>query len=66
MNWGKCDFGELKRLEEKIKKFEEVDFDETCRKAAEKLAQILLAKVVRRTRSSQAGFRHEPIRGQKS
>ena len=49
MNWGKCDFGELKRLEEKIKKFEEVDFDETCRKAAEKLAQILLAKVVRRT-----------------
>ena len=37
MNWGKCDFGELKRLEEKIKKFEEVDFDETCRKAAEKL-----------------------------
>lgn len=49
MNWGKCDFGELKRLEEKIKKFEEVDFDETCRKAAERLAQILLAKVVKRT-----------------
>lgn len=49
MNWGKCDFGELKRLEEKIKKLEEVDFDETCRKAADKLAQILLAKVVRRT-----------------
>ena len=49
MNWGKCDFEELKRLEEKIKKLEEVDFDETCRRAAEKLAQILLAKVVRRT-----------------
>lgn len=49
MNWGKCDFEELKRLDEKIKKLEEVDFDETCRKAADKLAQILLAKVVRRT-----------------
>ena len=46
MNWGKCDFGELKRLDEKIKKLEEVDFDETCRKMADKLAQILLAKVV--------------------
>ena len=49
MNWGKCDFEELKRLDEKIKKLEEVDFDETCRTAAEKLAQILLSKVVRRT-----------------
>lgn len=49
MNWGKCDFEELKRLEEKIKKFEEVDFEKTCRTAAEKLAQILLSKVVRRT-----------------
>lgn len=49
MNWGKCDFGELKRLDEKIKKLEEVDFDETCRKMADKLAQILLAKVVKLT-----------------
>lgn len=49
MNWGKCDFEELKRLDEKIKKLEEVDFDETCRKMADKLAQILLAKVVKLT-----------------
>ena len=49
MNWGKCDFEELKRLDEKIKKLEEVDFDDTCRKMADKLAQILLAKVVKLT-----------------
>ena len=49
MNWGKCDYKELQRLNEKLKKLEKTDFDAVCRGAADKLAQILLAKVVKRT-----------------
>ena len=49
MNWGKCDYKELQRLNEKLKKLEKTDFDAVCRRAADKLAQILLAKVVKRT-----------------
>lgn len=48
-SWGKCDYKELQRLNEKLKKLEKADFDAVCRRAADKLAQILLAKVVKRT-----------------
>ena len=47
--WGKTDLKELKRLEEKLTKLEEADFDRAARNAANQIAQIMLNKVKKRT-----------------
>ena len=47
--WGQCDFRELKKLEERLEQLEKVDMDELCRQGAEKIAQMLLNKVKKRT-----------------
>lgn len=47
--WGKCDFQQLKELQERLKKLEGTDFDAFCEFAAKELAARLLAKVIKRT-----------------
>lgn len=43
--WGKVDFRDLKKLQKRMQKFEEVDSDAFCRKVANILAQRLLKRV---------------------
>ncbi|MFR2023565.1 MAG: HK97 gp10 family phage protein [Clostridia bacterium] len=47
--WGRCDYRELKKLDERLQQLSEVDMDRLCRDAAKKIAQILLNKVKKRT-----------------
>ena len=47
--WCKADFRELKALEQRIEKLEKADFDKLCRDTANQLAEMLLAKVKKRT-----------------
>lgn len=47
--WGKCDFKELEKLNERLEQLSAVDMDHLCRKAANEIAQILLNKVKKRT-----------------
>ena len=47
--WGKCDYRELKKLDERLKQLSEIDIDRLCRETAERIAQILLNKVKKRT-----------------
>ena len=47
--WGKCDFKELEKLNERLEQLSTVDFDAFCRDAANQIAQLLLAKVKKRT-----------------
>ena len=48
-NWGRCDFKQLKDLQERIQKLEGNDFDAFCEACAKELAARLLAKVIKRT-----------------
>lgn len=47
--WGKVDYKQLKRVQGKLQKLAETDFDRVCRELSQELAQILLAKTIRRT-----------------
>lgn len=47
--WGRCDFKQLKDLQERIQKLEGTDFDAFCESCAKELAARLLAKVIKRT-----------------
>ncbi len=47
--WGRCDYRELKKLDERLQQLSEVDMDQLCRQAANQVAQILLNKVKKRT-----------------
>lgn len=47
--WGRCDFRQLKDLQERIQKLEGNDFDAFCDACAKELAARLLAKVIKRT-----------------
>lgn len=47
--WGRCDFKQLKDLQERLQKLEGTDFDAFCESAAKELAARLLAKVIKRT-----------------
>ena len=47
--WGRCDYRELKKQDERLQQLSEVDMDRLCRDAAKKVAQILLNKVKKRT-----------------
>lgn len=44
--WGRCDFEELKRLQERLKTLERIDLDKFCRDASKELAARLLALVI--------------------
>lgn len=47
--WGRCDFKELKQLEQRLEQLERADWDNACRQTAKKLAAMLLNKVKKRT-----------------
>jgi hypothetical protein len=47
--WGRCDYRELKKLDERLQQLSKVDMDRLCRDAAKKIAQILWNKVKKRT-----------------
>lgn len=47
--WGRCDFDQLKRLQERIDRLSKVDMDKFYRTAAKDLAGRLLNKVKKRT-----------------
>ncbi|MER2000103.1 MAG: HK97 gp10 family phage protein [Lysinibacillus sp.] len=47
--WGKVDFSGLKRMQKKMQKLEQADFEKFCEDAAKELAARLLAKVIKRT-----------------
>lgn len=47
--WGRCDFRQLKELQERIQKLEGSDFDAFCEACAKELAARLLAKVIKIT-----------------
>lgn len=47
--WGKCDFRQLKRMQEKMEKLESVDVDLFCKQVSKELAARLLGKVIKRT-----------------
>lgn len=43
--WGKVDYRELKKLDERLEQLLEVDWDQLCRDMAQEIAQTLLNKV---------------------
>lgn len=47
--WGKCEYKQLERLQERMEKLAAADFDAFCRDAAKELAARLLAKVIKAT-----------------
>lgn len=47
--WGKCDFKQFEKLQNKLQHLEKIDRDQFCRDAAKELAARLLAKVIKRT-----------------
>jgi len=47
-NWGKCDYQQLKDLQEKINKLQKAE-DAFCEECAKELVSRLLAKVIKRT-----------------
>jgi len=47
--WGRCDYKELEKLNQRLEQLSSVDFDAFCRDAAKDLAARLLAKVKKRT-----------------
>ncbi|MFJ8064903.1 HK97 gp10 family phage protein [Psychrobacillus sp. NPDC096426] len=47
--WGRTDFTQLKRLQKKMEKLAQADFEKFCEQAAKELAARLLAKVIKRT-----------------
>lgn len=47
--WGKCDFGDLKKLQKKLEKVEKKRANAFCEALAKELAARLLAKVIKRT-----------------
>lgn len=47
--WGRCDYRELKKLDERLQQLSEVDMDQLCRDVANEIAQILWNKVKKRT-----------------
>lgn len=47
--WGKVDYRELKKLDERLEQLSEVDMDQLCRQAAQEIAKILWNKVKKRT-----------------
>ncbi|MFJ7971318.1 HK97 gp10 family phage protein [Psychrobacillus sp. NPDC096389] len=47
--WGSADFRQLKRMQKKMEKLAQADFEKFCEQAAKELAARLLAKVIKRT-----------------
>lgn len=47
--WGRVDFRQLQELERKMAKLADGDFEKFCQQTAKEIAQILLAKVKKRT-----------------
>ncbi len=47
--WGKADFEELRRLQERLQRLEDIDLDQFCTKVSKELAARLLAYVIPRT-----------------
>lgn len=47
--WGRADFQALKDLEQRLAKLEQTDFDRFCRETANEIANLLIAKVKKRT-----------------
>lgn len=47
--WGKVDYRELKKLDERLEQLLEVDWDQLCRDMAQEIAKILWNKVKKRT-----------------
>ncbi len=52
--WGKCEFAQLKKLQQQLDQLSAVDFDAFCRDMAGEIAGRLLAKAVKRTPVGQA------------
>lgn len=47
--WGNCDIKDLKRLQEKMQKFNQKELEEFCEMCAKELAARLLSRVIKRT-----------------
>lgn len=47
--WGRTDFKQLKRLQERVQKLSRVEYEKFCEDAAKEIAARLLAKVIKRT-----------------
>ena len=48
-NWGKVDFKDWERLNNKLKRLEKVDLDKFCRDVSKELAARLLSHLIKRT-----------------
>ena len=47
--WGRCDYRQIQRLQQRMEQLQQVDFDAFCEKMAKELAKKLLRKVTNRT-----------------
>lgn len=47
--WGKVDYRQLKRLQERMQKLEKIELEKFCEAMAKELAARMLAKVIKRT-----------------
>lgn len=47
--WGKVDYRQLKRLQERMQKLEKIELEKFCEAMAKEIAARLLAKVIKRT-----------------
>lgn len=47
--WGSADFRELKKLQSRLKKYSETDYDQFCRECCKELAARLLSLVIPKT-----------------
>lgn len=47
--WGRCDYRQLLKLQEKMEDLQDIDIDLFCKQCAKELAARLLRKVIKRT-----------------
>lgn len=61
--WGKTDFRELKKFQQRLEKLNKLQIDEFCEAAAKELAARLLAKVIKRTPVADPSTWKKPVKG---
>lgn len=47
--WGRCDYRQIERLQQRIERLQRADFDAFCKKTADELAARLMRKAAKRT-----------------
>lgn len=61
--WGKVDYRQLKKLQERMQKLEKIELEKFCEAMAKEIAARLLAKVIKRTPVADPSKWKKPVKG---